>query len=87
MRCFSCFLLVFDISRWSFRQTYGSFCKRFIAECVVYLVLPTAFYPRKNIFLWQISNLRNGVIFGIIFENHTIDFVLRSPEPSFFLIF
>lgn len=63
----------------SFRASwvaYGYFGKRLVAKRVIHLVLPVSFYPCEHVFLWNVLDLHDVVILGVILVNDALDLVL-----------
>jgi hypothetical protein len=56
------------------------------AQGVVDFVDPAALYPSQNVLVWNISNLHLVVVFRVILEYDTFNFVLRLAKPAFFEI-
>jgi hypothetical protein len=70
-----------------FRDTHGHLRKRLAAERVVHLVLPVAFYARKDFFLWHILDLDDVIVLGVVFEDDALDLVLCPSEPALLEVF
>jgi len=66
--------------------TYRNLCVGLAAQGVVDLVLPVAFYPRKDFLLGHILDFRYRVLVGVVLEDGSHDLVLRSAEPAFLLV-
>ena len=60
------------------RNTYACLGKGLVAECVVDLVCPGALYPCKNLLVWDILDLGQVVVLGVVLEDDTLDQVLAS---------
>jgi hypothetical protein len=68
------------------RAAYRNFGEGLVAERVVNLVLPVAFYSRENVLVWDVLHLGGIVALGVIFENDALDLVLCSAKPALFKI-
>lgn len=70
-----------------FRDTHSHLRERLAAEGVVHLVLPVAFYTRKDFFLWHILDLDDVIVLRVVLEDDALDLVLCAPEPALLEVF
>lgn len=66
--------------------SYGGFVEGLVTERVVDLVLPGAFYPCEDLLIWNVLDLGHVVVIGIVLENHSLDQILASAQPTFLLV-